>query len=381
MRHLASMGTWRWAATLVVALVTGMVLYKASLSGGLTRFGGFGEKFSVNYIQSVFDAGAYVRPNSGGYDGQFYAQIATDPTLSDPDFQKAMDEPAYRSRRILLPLIAHLLAFGDAHRAIHIYCGLNILLWFGFAWFIWSWLKVDNARDFTRWVSCVLSMGIMDSMKYSLTDLPSMFAILLMIRYATTRPLGTAAGFLATVFLKETNLLSLAALPNFDKKPKDLIWDTLRWGIVGALTVTVFFLWYRYINEKFGVFHGVSGNFDWPFSSMIRGGIAAGIEVLSGNWDDRFIFRILAIVGFLFQFVWLLTQTKNFKDPLIRLGLVYGVLFVFLGDLVWWGYWAVCRVALPMTIVFNLRYAPKRYFWLGMFLANLTVIHSIYRFI
>jgi hypothetical protein len=38
---------------------------------------------------------------------------------------------------------------------------------------------------------------------------------------------------------------------------------------------------------------------------------------------------------------------------------------------------------LPMTLTFNLLFAPKsdRVFWIGMVVANLTVIHAIYRFV
>ena len=44
--------------------------------------------------------------NAGGYDGQFYAQIACDPTLRDPALVPAVDTLAYRARRIGLPATA-----------------------------------------------------------------------------------------------------------------------------------------------------------------------------------------------------------------------------------------------------------------------------------
>lgn len=364
-----------------ILFFTVMVMIKTFLPGGITRFAGFGETFEHRYISEIHEMGAYIKPESGGYDGQFYAQIATDPTLRNPEFNDAIDEPAYRARRILLPAFAHLLAFGDAKRSILIYSGLNILFWYLFAWVIWIHLGVSNAREWAKWLVCVFSMGVMDSVKYSLMDLPSMLMILLMIRYATCHKVPVAGGFMASLFLKETNLLAIVSLPNLKEFPTKWLRSALYWAFTASLSLALFYSWYRHVNARFGTFHGVSGNFDWPFVSLIKNGWLAVMELFSGNFDDRFLFRILAIVGFIIQLCFLLTRFRDYKSPLVRLGWVYAFLFIFLGDLVWWGYWAVCRVALPMTIAFNLLYTAKspKWFWAGLIAANLTVIHSLYR--
>ena len=381
MSNLRTPNPWDKAGFAVVLLFSIMTLVKLLLPGGLTRFGGFGEAFETRYIDTVQSIDAYIKPDSGGYDGQFYAQIATDPTLSHSDFKNAIDAPAYRSRRILLPLVAHILAFGNPEASILVYCSLNIFCWFAFAWLIWTWLPVNDARTFARWVVCVLSMGVLDSIKYSLTDLPSILLIFLLIRYAHTHRFGVAGGFLSSLFLKETNLLSIVSLPKWSNKPDHLLRNSTFWGITAGISLCVFLAWYRYVNWRFEDFLGASGNFDLPFASMIQNFLQALQELASGNFDDRYMFRIISLFGFLIQLIWFNTQWKRLENPLVRLGLIYGVLFIFLGDLVWWGYWAVCRVVLPMTIAFNLLYTPKRGFWTGLILANLTVIHAVYRFI
>ena len=53
----------------------------------------------------------YVFPNSGGYDGQSYHYMAHDP-LDRTDIGRAVPDPSLRYPRILLPAMAHLLAFG-----------------------------------------------------------------------------------------------------------------------------------------------------------------------------------------------------------------------------------------------------------------------------
>jgi hypothetical protein len=53
----------------------------------------------------------YVFPNSVGYDGQVYHYLAHDPLLRR-NFGPFLDDPRYRARRILVPGVAFLLAFG-----------------------------------------------------------------------------------------------------------------------------------------------------------------------------------------------------------------------------------------------------------------------------
>ena len=55
----------------------------------------------------------FVYPGAAGYDGLYYAQIAYDPTLRSPELPRAMDNFAYRARRILPPALAWLFAAGQ----------------------------------------------------------------------------------------------------------------------------------------------------------------------------------------------------------------------------------------------------------------------------
>lgn len=60
----------------------------------------------------------YTFPNSNGYDGQFYHCIAHDPFLRR-NLHKYIDEPGLRYRRILVPLLAWVLAAGQ-DKFVHI---------------------------------------------------------------------------------------------------------------------------------------------------------------------------------------------------------------------------------------------------------------------
>src|SRR5262249_31926227 len=65
----------------------------------------------------------WVHPNSTGYDGQFYHYIAHDP-LMRRGFDRAIDAPRLRYRRILVPAVANLLAFGQDRFVDGAYIGL-----------------------------------------------------------------------------------------------------------------------------------------------------------------------------------------------------------------------------------------------------------------
>ncbi len=72
----------------------------------------------------------YLFPDSKGYDGQMYHYIAHDPFFIR-GFDAAVDAPRMRYRRILVPLAAHWLAFGNDDRVDGAYAGVILLAVFG----------------------------------------------------------------------------------------------------------------------------------------------------------------------------------------------------------------------------------------------------------
>jgi hypothetical protein len=57
-------------------------------------------------------AGTYIFPDDLGFDGQYYRIIAHDPFLRR-GWTRHIDLPAMRYRRILVPMLAYFLAFGQ----------------------------------------------------------------------------------------------------------------------------------------------------------------------------------------------------------------------------------------------------------------------------
>ena len=108
------------AITLSVWAVLLAVVSHVKFGGDLRGFVFLGEKlYHPDALAGIPRCGRY------GYDGQFYAALATDPFLRSPDTVKALDAPAYRASRILLPMIAWCAALGNPRAAVVAYQALS----------------------------------------------------------------------------------------------------------------------------------------------------------------------------------------------------------------------------------------------------------------
>jgi hypothetical protein len=66
------------------------------------------------------------KPSLDGYDGQFYAALATDPLIRHRQTGESLDNPAFRGSRAMIPLLAWILAAGNAKAAVVTY---ELLCW------------------------------------------------------------------------------------------------------------------------------------------------------------------------------------------------------------------------------------------------------------
>src|SRR5580698_8384107 len=113
----------RWLAYgMVVVLFSWFVSFYYIPGKGFTYLIEFGSEYSDQLLPEIKAVNHYEVPNSGGYDGQWYAQIAVHPNLGD---LAAKDIPAhvlhYRARRILFEWTAWLLGGGNPIRVLNIY--------------------------------------------------------------------------------------------------------------------------------------------------------------------------------------------------------------------------------------------------------------------
>jgi hypothetical protein len=365
---------------IVTGLFVALVLSKFSPQTGFTSLIRFGETWQERRHSAAQGLPLATVPASNGYDGQFYAQVALDPLLRSPELANVLDAPNYRARRILTPAAAALFGLGDPWWTLQVYALLNVSCWLVLGWLLHRQLEPEVKFAFARWVGCMFSLGVLDSVRQSLVDLPALLLLALAVGVCA-KPHPTCSVFwLALANLaKETSLLGTLALL-CDKSFRPFPWRRVGLGLVVAILPLA--LWSLYVQQRFAQIPGNTGagNFSWPLFGLLTQAKYSLRELSFGNLDSRYSFSLVALAGFFVQ-TWILWRTPQFSSPWWRIGAAYSFLLLFLGSWVWSGYWAVCRAVLPMTIAFNLLLPVNRAFWPLWILGNLTVLHAIWRFL
>lgn len=366
------------AAWLSVIFLTCLVAAKWTTTTGFTALLGFGSKWDGKRTVMLSDIPVAVKKGSGGYDAQFYAQFALDPTLRHPDFDNAerfVDWPSYRARRIGLPVVAHALGFGRPRAVLEVFALINPLCWALFAVSLWRWLKPSDGFGFAKWFFCCFSIGAIESVRLAQTDLPAMLLMLLPLLFPEKiAAWGRGAAFASAVFVKETALSGFVALP-WRREFRASFWTA-------ALAGSAFALWLFYVYKRLGVSAGDTSNFAAPFVGALDF-LKMGFGVISRGFDDgRFWFGVPACLGLLAQGAWLVRR-HDFKDPIWRFAAANAVLIPFISMAVWGGHWNAGRVLLPVTIGFNLLYDRRDRIGVGLLLlVNLpSCVHGIIRFL
>jgi len=147
-----------------------------------------------------------------GYDGQFYAALATDPLLRSPDTLKALDAPGYRASRILVPMLAWCAALGNARGAIVAYQVISWTLSVLAVVVVALWLRDDKRSPWWS-LALVANAGLVTAIFRSTQDGAAVFLIVATLwlawRHAHGRALGTGS---AANLCRETGYLATLAV-------------------------------------------------------------------------------------------------------------------------------------------------------------------------
>jgi hypothetical protein len=367
---------WAYLA-LALGLLLFVVAFRFDTQTGFTSLIRFGELRSADRVPELQNVAIAQIKNHPGYDGQFYAQLALRPQLTDAELQRCLDDTHYRARRVFLPALAHVLGLGNPWAVVHLYASLNLLCWGLLGWLLLYWLPPTSWENFGRWAAAMLSSGALESVRAALTDLPAALILVLGLRLWEAGHQRWALLPLAAAGLtRETSLLGFGLLAPGAKAGGILWLRSLMFAGLGALPII---LWMLYLRGLFP--QGVSGwvNFSWPFADLSHGAWQA-LSMLSQGYEDRgrYTFRLIAVVALTVQVV-VLARAFRLSSPWSRLSLGFIVLLPFLGALVWDGYWAVMRTLLPMTLAFCVLLPRGRFFWLWLIIASLPSLHAIFR--
>ena len=347
---------------------------------GFTKIIHFGTSFAGQQLPVVKRLRVALTPGAG-YDGQFYAQLAVTPNVQSPEVRVAMDDLRYRGQRILLPVIAHVLGAGDPWWILQIYALLNVVCWAVLAWLLHGLTASRGYAGLLCWVVVMFSLAVLENVHLALTDLPAALSIVAALVCLQRDWLWRAGCFLSLAGLvRETSLL--AALALMPVAWRDFAIWRKRIGplLLAILPVCFWYLYLRLCTPATGPLGGVA-NFDWPGLALLHELNVCAQAIIQGEAHYRHIFAPLAAAGFAYQSFAILRTSVTAPTTWALMGAPFAVLFWFLGENVWEGYWAVARACLPMTIAYCLIIPSDRYFIWRLLLPNLCLVHAIQRFL
>lgn len=323
---------------------------------GFTRFLQLDASNDETKIGAFRTHPVYVYRDTGGYDGLYYAQIAYDPTLTDPELAPAMDNLGYRGRRILPSALAWLLAGGQPAWIANVYSVLNVAAWLGLAVVLWRLLAVADWRGLAAWAGVLFSAGALGSVRFALTDLVALAFLsagLLALERGRAR---TGTGLLAAAALsRETSLLALIGSvrrPWFSR-------ENLRRVLLAAIPLAG---WLIYLRWRLGPSAPGWANFSAPFTGLAgkwRADLAALAHPAAGDGGLAWA-TLAATLGLAAQAAFFAVRPR-WSEAWWRVGAVYTGLMICLGPAVWAGFpGAATRVLLPLTLAFNVLAARSR---------------------
>lgn len=343
---------------------------------GFTYLLSFGSELEDSRLSMVRKLDYFVEKASDGYDAQYYAQIAMDPSLQNRELRNAVDSLSYRARRILLPATAHVFGLGDPARIIEVFALQNAVAWLLLALLLLHWFPPRNWENFVRWAGVLGAFGLCVSVRNALTDGPSLLLIAFgVFLLEKGRPWAASAVLGISGLAKETNLLGAAAfLPVWSAGKRTWMIAVGR-GLLVALPLA---LWLGYISLRVGPVTDTGvRNFSLPFAAYADRWVEIGDSMSDLSFASLGpLWSLLMIVALTVQFLFLVARPR-WDQPWWRIGISFAVLMVFLGEAVWEGYpGAASRVLLPMQLAFNVLVPSGRRWMLVLLLGNITFLGS-----
>ena len=357
----------RAAGLAAVVLFLGLVARFWHPVYGFTAFLQLDASNDDTKIAAFREMPVYVYRGTGGYDGLYYAQIAYHPSLTAAELRPAIDDLAYRGRRILSPLLAWMLSLANPAWIVHVYSLLNVAAWLVLAAWLWRLLAVTDARGWLAWAGLLFSAGALSSVRYAVPDLLALTLLAgAMLACERGRP-GLALGAMAFAGLaRET---SLAALTVPWKRP----WFSWRNAAAALLVAAPLAAWIGYVRWRIGPGGVGESNFAWPVTGWI-GKWLATFAAMRTEGDLLPVWTtLLATLALSAQAAFLLKRPR-LEDRWWRFGAGFVALLLCLGTAVWDGFpGAATRVLLPLNLAFNVLAHRARAPLAWLLAGNLTV--------
>ena len=306
--------------------------------------------------------------SAGGYDGQFYSQIAIHPSLRTVGLRESLDAPAYRAMRPFLPWLSHLAGFGRPFWILQAYALSNLLFWYLLVFGLLHYLRPTSGRDYLCILAACLSSGVLFSLQRALVDLPA--ATLCFFGASLAEEFAVVA-IAAAVLTKETYILQLIERSFRRGKTGSLAPAMTKYAciLVPAL------LWHSYVHFTFGPTH-FGTNVGWPFSGYLAAILEATKTLPHRHLGFSAVTPLLAPLSLLVQGFYLFWAPRS--DSIYRrTGMAFAVGSIFLSSDVFVEQISYCRDLIPVSLAFNITLMhnkPRRFvFWFVAGNAGLTM--------
>jgi hypothetical protein len=354
---------------------------------GITKFLVVGHEFDRRGLSVFQSTPKYIGPGDRwGFDGQFYAELALDPLLRDPQLKTALDDPPYRSRRILTSWLAWLGGCGRPFWILNVFAGINLVFWIGFAVLLTRLFRPYGWAGVAGFAAMLMTCGIIESLRSSLTDFPGFVLVTLSMMVGGTG----GAGVLALASLtREPNILGIVGLWEYRPPWLATIKRNVLLGVIVGLPLA---LWAVYVMSRFPAEHSITGdNLTWPLRGIMGKLGEFSVHAVNGDiawkawYSELFtnepLHSLLTIIAVLTQSIYLFTH-REWNNRFWRVGAIFVLYFLCISSISWESHFTITRHALPITLAFNLILAMQaRRGWLVWFLlGNCFVPYGIYQF-
>jgi len=297
------------------------------------------------YLPAAFET--VPRAGPSGYDGQQYAALATDPFLHHFDTTRAFDAPVYRAGRILIPLLAWLLALGHAAPAIIAY---QLLCWgLGLAavFLVARWLAAEGRSPWWA-LLLVCSAGLAAAMIRSTPDAAALALMLAaLFLHARGRFVPAVVMAVAAVLARETSYLVALAIAIEELWRRRLA----RAATFALIPLVPLVAWQLYLRSVLGAPRpsGVS-RFTTPFAWAPEK--LPVVFATSGiSWQE--VFGLLAIAASTVAFVLVVSRPTTWAAPELAF-LAFGVIGLVLTDRVYVETWGYARILIALPFLASL---------------------------
>lgn len=275
------------------------------------------------------------RTSPWGYDGQFYGILASDPLMLDSATVRTLDTPAYRGRRLLLPLAAWASVLGHARAA-------------PYAYLAWCWLLgLTGVGLLARWLDRVgrspwlallyaASGGLVVSFIRGTPDAAATALVLAGLWAARCdRPAATVAAFTAAALTRETTLLAPFARAFTDAR--DGRWR--RAALIAVVPAAAVAAWVVSLGLRFGF---GSGGGSRNFTAPLAGAWERASLLVAGRLNLVETLGLLAVLATMAAAAVLVARGE--REPAVLALAAFSALAAVLGPAVWTEVYASLRV-------------------------------------